>query len=228
LRIEDIYTSFKGGNGHEKIVFISFILFALLPPLTASVAQPTECLYWADSATNKIGRFTLDGSQAETILQERSADPYQIALDLGAGHLYWTDLTFGSIQRSDLDGSGVEEIVASGLLGPQRLALTVSDPTPIIIDPALAVTLHQNFPNPFNPSTLIPFTLPAPDAVTLAVYGVDGRRINTLINEMAVEGYNGIEWNGTDQFGNRVASGIYFYRLTAGNQTITKKMTLLK
>jgi hypothetical protein len=90
------------------------------------------------------------------------------------------------------------------------------------------ITLHQNHPNPFNPTTTISFTLPAPAHVRLAVYNVEGKLVKRLINGTRDEGNNRAVWDGTDIAGKPVSSGIYFCRLEVGGQTLTKKMVLLE
>ena len=84
-------------------------------------------------------------------------------------------------------------------------------------------SLSQNFPNPFNPETTIGYSIPKQFHVTLKVYDVLGREITTLINEEKNVGNYNVKFNSA-QF----ASGIYFYRLQAGDYTSTKKMVLLK
>ena len=86
--------------------------------------------------------------------------------------------------------------------------------------------LGNNYPNPFNPATSISFNLPNPASWTLKIYNVAGQLVRTF------EGYSSgqvsVIWNGKDNSGNEVASGIYFYKLNAGNLTATKKMVLTK
>ena len=94
--------------------------------------------------------------------------------------------------------------------------------------PALGLTLHQNHPNPFNPSTTISFYLPERCDVRLEVFDVSGRRVTCLIDDSMDKGPRSAEWNGNYQKGNTAASGVYFYRLTAGTKTISKKMILLR
>jgi len=86
----------------------------------------------------------------------------------------------------------------------------------------------QNYPNPFNPSTVIEFDLPSKSKVTVSVFNVLGRRVATLLNEERPAGSGSIVWDGTNDGGEAVASGVYFYRVRAGEQTIAKKMMLLK
>lgn len=89
--------------------------------------------------------------------------------------------------------------------------------------------LFQNTPNPFNPATRISFDLPAPADVTLEVFDVNGKRIRTLFDGHRDRGVHSETWDGTDSRGNRVSSGVYFYRLTVdGGHVFTKKMALLK
>ena len=93
---------------------------------------------------------------------------------------------------------------------------------------AQKLALHQNHPNPFNPSTTISFALPKKAQVHLSIYGLDGRLVKTLVNETLDQGYKEFTWVGTDSHGNPVSSGVYFYRLKAGKRVLTKKMVLLK
>ena len=88
--------------------------------------------------------------------------------------------------------------------------------------------LAQNYPNPFNPITKIQFDIPERTHVNLTVFNVLGQKVTTLDDEeLAPQSYEA-EWNGLSDGGNKVASGIYFYRLTAGDNVQTKKMMMLK
>jgi hypothetical protein len=89
--------------------------------------------------------------------------------------------------------------------------------------------LHPNRPNPFNPATLIHYEVPAAGGVmTLKIYDVAGRLVKTLIDGVEQPGRRLIEWNGRDDAGSRVASGVYFCRMTAPGYTRTQKMVLLQ
>jgi len=93
-------------------------------------------------------------------------------------------------------------------------------------------SLSQNFPNPFNPTTLIRYQLPAvsdqQSAVSLKIYNVLGQRVRTLVNKEQAPGYYSVIWNGRDDYGREMASGVYFYRLEAGRYSSSKKLLLLK
>ena len=88
--------------------------------------------------------------------------------------------------------------------------------------------LLQNSPNPFNPSTTIKFYIPNTSDVSIKIYDIMGREVATLINKQTTAGYHNVYWNGKNSRGENVASGVYLYRLTAGNFSETKKMNLLK
>ena len=88
--------------------------------------------------------------------------------------------------------------------------------------------LEQNFPNPFNPETVIKFSLPDESPVTLKVYNILGQAVNTLIDGVLPAGNHSVIWNGKNEKGNDAVSGIYFYRIQARNFEATKKMTLLR
>jgi hypothetical protein len=88
--------------------------------------------------------------------------------------------------------------------------------------------LLQNAPNPFNPKTTIAFSLPEANDVRLEIYDVAGRKVTTLVDERLGAGDHRVEWNGVASTGDRVASGVYFYKLTSGQDNVSKKMVLLK
>ena len=89
--------------------------------------------------------------------------------------------------------------------------------------------LHQNVPNPFNPTTTIRFDLAREGHVELRIYDVAGRRVKTLMDGSLAAGWNiGIPWSGLDEAGARVPSGVYFYQLVTDDLTATKKMVLMK
>lgn len=88
--------------------------------------------------------------------------------------------------------------------------------------------LNQNFPNPFNPSTEIAFSVPKQTAVKVVIYGLSGEVVATLVNQTMSAGNYRVTWNGRRDDGRSVASGVYFYHLQAEGFTATKKMTLLK
>jgi hypothetical protein len=88
--------------------------------------------------------------------------------------------------------------------------------------------LHPNFPNPFNPTTMIAYDLPDASDVQLDIYDLMGRNINTVVNQNQSVGRHFVIWNANDYLGNQVSAGVYLYRLQAGNKIFTRKMVLMK
>jgi hypothetical protein len=94
--------------------------------------------------------------------------------------------------------------------------------------------LSQNFPNPFNPATVIEYALPRASEVKIEIYNILGQKVRNLLDEGQEPGYKTIRWDGKDRNGTDVSSGIYFYRIVAhtvhGSEDFVqcKKMTLLK
>lgn len=92
----------------------------------------------------------------------------------------------------------------------------------------LLASLDQNTPNPFNPTTMISFTLAQRETVTLSVYDASGTLIRTLVDDARGSGSHQVTWDGRNNAGETVGSGVYFYRLTAGSFNESRKMVMLK
>ncbi len=88
--------------------------------------------------------------------------------------------------------------------------------------------LFQNYPNPFNPETEIRYQLPKKSDVRLTIFNLQGQKIRTLINGYQPAGTHSVKWNGQDQSGNAVVSGVYLYQMRVGNFMETRKMLLLR
>jgi hypothetical protein len=108
-----------------------------------------------------------------------------------------------------------------------KVASLTADGEEMEISPA-ATQLAQNYPNPFNPSTDIAFTLAETGQISLEIYNIKGQKVNTLAQGNYKKGEHLVSWNGTDDSGKPVSSGIYFYKLKDGRYTSTKKMILMK
>jgi hypothetical protein len=114
----------------------------------------------------------------------------------------------------------------TGYYGDNEVLTDVEDLTVTPTNPVL----NQNYPNPFNPITNISFSLPQDSKVNLNVYNIRGQKVRELANaEFRIKGVQNIQWNGTDDNGKKVGSGIYFYKLKVDNFTVdVKKCILLK
>jgi hypothetical protein len=125
----------------------------------------------------------------------------------------------------------LQELV--GLPVAEAVEKALGDSTTTHVDDTRIVSpkefaLQQNYPNPFNPSTQIIYTLPKAAHVNLAIYNLQGQEIKTLVEEFQSAGAKSVIWDGTDNQGREMTSGIYFYRLSAGGFRETKKMILMR
>jgi hypothetical protein len=129
------------------------------------------------------------------------------------------------------DGSYYAELIFSSnapqtVIVPVTLIVT-SDATNAESAPAL-LSLGQNYPNPFNPKTSISFALPQAGETRLAVYSASGQQVAILQDGPLAAGQHTVVWNGQDDAGRAVGTGVYFYRLEAEDLSLTRKMLLLK
>ncbi len=92
----------------------------------------------------------------------------------------------------------------------------------------IKVQLHRNYPNPFNPTTTISFSLPKEENIELTIYNIKGQKIKTLYSGTVDEGRHSMVWEGKDANDKSVSSGLYFYQLKIGNKVLTRKMLMLK
>jgi hypothetical protein len=148
------------------------------------------------------------------------------------GETDWTNL-YGDVLDTDTR-QFLDRAVTPGTTYHYRLTVWYTDIPSHIGGQATATALYphylaQNAPNPFNPTTKIGYSIPNPTHVELIVYDVGGRKVTTLLNEtVSPAGYHEEEWDGTRDDGGAVASGVYFYRMTAAGKTLTMKMVLVR
>jgi len=136
----------------------------------------------------------------------------------------------------DFNGDGIDDFAFSAIGTNSRGAVYImsgwSEATSAVYDyePTLpdGYRLSHNFPNPFNPETTIEFQVPARSQVTLRIYNVLGQEITTLINDDLSAGTYTVKWDGRDNQGHDVASGVYIYKLSSDTYTQSRKMLLLK
>ena len=118
------------------------------------------------------------------------------------------------------------------LSGGELTVITVS--APVSVDPQAINVLpenfivRQNYPNPFNPITHISYDLPKTMNVEIVIYNVSGQIVNRLLSIEQSAGSYTVTWDGTDNTGALVSSAIYYYRIKAGRNIISRKMTFIK
>jgi hypothetical protein len=183
-----------------------------------------------------------DGGERELHFTSEDGGGMHAALinpeDIVDGHL-----TAEAVEALEVMGYDVEETnngdgmltvkLTKGDAGNQeviefKMALGDDDPAAKEAELPKGYGLSQNYPNPFNPTTQIAYSLPQSEHVTIQVFNFQGQLIKTLIDQMMPAGEHTIEWNATGETGNRVASGVYLYRLSTGEISQSKKMTLVK
>ncbi len=134
-----------------------------------------------------------------------------------------------AVAAADLDGDGALDLaVASSVAdNAQVWANTAPEPAVAALGPEPA-GLAQNVPNPFNPATEIPYSLAAPSHVSLVVFNTSGKVVRTLVDRFESPGNHVASWDGINDAGDKLPSGIYFYRLTTGETVELRRMTLLR
>jgi len=113
----------------------------------------------------------------------------------------------------------------------EPVEIQVLSPTSIKNDHTLSpqkYVLFQNHPNPFNPDTRIKFQLPEKEKVSIQIFNNHGVKLKTLINEIRDAGYHEVSWNGKDSYGKNIPSGVYLYRIHAGEFFQVRKMVLVR
>jgi hypothetical protein len=111
---------------------------------------------------------------------------------------------------------------------PAEVVVSIENPATPISNLITNYNLLQNYPNPFNPETIIEYQVPERGQVELNIYNMLGQKIRTLVIDVMPAGTYQVWWNGKDDYGNQVATGVYLYQLRGKNALITKKMMLIK
>ena len=213
-----------------------------LDPISG-IAIAGNKLYWTEITEEKGGkirRANLNGSNFGTLVKLPDA-PTGIAIDAVGNKLYWTEAG-GNIRRASLSGQNVQKVV-SGLPAPAILVLGSVQVGPAAPANGSLVTaqtaipdttsLLANYPNPFNPETWIPYQLAKPSNVKITIYDTRGVVVRHLDLGYQFPGTytsrtRAAYWDGRNSQGERVASGVYFYRLETDAMSPLRKMVILK
>lgn len=139
-------------------------------------------------------------------------------------------VAYVNAHQAVVTGEGLEILACQSATAPGRIRKPDGSggPQAVATVSSAALELLPNQPNPFNPSTTLRFVLPVSEHVRLSIFDVSGRRVVTLVDEARSAGLNTVHWNGTNERGQPVASGLYVSRLEAGKETLTRKLVLLK
>tara|TARA_B110000495_G_C22990342_1_gene583070 strand:+ start:120 stop:1706 length:1587 start_codon:yes stop_codon:yes gene_type:complete len=180
------------------------------------VASQSNNLGWELYRSTDSRVFT---KVSELILGEGMSDEFK-SYDFVDSELPKVDVLYYYLNQIDLDGTTSRSQVIEVLLSSTAVAQQALP---------MANALRQNFPNPFNPETMINFDLSGDQVVSLTIYDMTGQVVRTLVDgqPMAAGAYRQL-WDGRNSNGAKVASGVYFYQLRAGDFIAKKKMTLLQ
>jgi hypothetical protein len=215
-----VYPFTTSGNIYVSDMDNGLYVFLFTPDVTAVSIAVFDAVYRNGGVRLSWVIASADGLAGFNIYRSANADD---------GYRRLNDLLLSAAARSRYDDRSVEP----GETYWYRLGAVDSDgeflsvPRQITV-PQRTLRLQQNVPNPFNPSTAITYELPAPGHVTLTIYNPLGQQVRTLVNATRAAGIETVTWNGADDAGRRVASGVYFYTLNDGHVTRTRQMLLLK
>ena len=229
-----------------------------LPKVPKSIALDVKAgkIYSTEAHINTgsgiIRRLNLDGTEPQTVLKPariqlektRLSGPLGIAVDPYGGKIYWIDLNPGRIHRANLNGTDAEDIV-TGINWGRFIALDLTQTIeswgvvnrqgkqPTLWGRIRGTALLPNFPNPFNPETWIPYQLAEAAHVRIRIYDALGHLVRELdLGKQPAGDYlsrqRAAYWDGCNNTGEVVSSGVYFYMLKAGNYRTTRRMTVAR
>jgi len=201
----------RDAQGSERT--LSFTTVPTKPDVNRLDLPPAPPSFDVRYASNRMAEFADEGRVKDVALRITSAS-YPLSITWKS-HDEATLLIDG--KATSLKGAG--NVVITNPDSPIKLRLIPSGGVELPKDFAV----HQNYPNPFNPVTTIRYDLPTAAKVSLKVYNVLGQEVVTLVDEVQDAGYKTVKWDGS-----AIASGLYYYRIVAGNFTDVRKMMLVK
>ncbi len=171
-------------------------------------------LNWLDGNFDQDPKF-VGGQPFDYNLTQQSP-----CVDAGATFFVWDGDTVLNVSDDEFQGNapdlGALESIYTGIDGNSFTTIPNQ------------VTLYPNYPNPFNPSTTIKYALPKKMEVRLIVFDVLGRKVATLVNKVQTAGYKVVKWEGQNDMGRRVASGVYLISLSTPQKKLVQKVILMK
>ncbi len=224
-------------------------------PQITSNGENGAIISWRDLREGSSGkvyamRVTGTGETVATLLQSSAVhaqgsriivewrlaeiDPDAMFIVLRSSGGGFEELIDPALKRDGLSFTYSDETCQPGVTYRYRIDIEVGGERRLLFEseaislPPLELALLQNYPNPFNSSTMMQYQLPEMARVKLEIYDSAGRRVACVVDCEQRAGSHSIRWEGKDAAGRDMSSGVYFYRLTAGKNAITRKMVLLK
>jgi len=192
------------------------------PPvnLVGSIEDEGVQLVWDESIDADFKYFSVYRSETKNfdpasveVLAKTSETTY-VDATIEAGKTYYYKVTATDFSGNEGTASAEATILVTGINGEMAI------PTEFV--------LNQNFPNPFNPTTVIRFGLPGVQQVTIKIYDIRGSLVRTLAQGRFSAGYHNLTWDGRDETGQIVSAGTYIYQIVSASEKISKKMVFLK
>ena len=219
---ETTHAPFGNNYGLQFVIWIGGVAKTVTTPanvITDLVWHHVAATY--DGATMKI---YVDAVEKASLAAPGSIDASTEPLIMGRNVTNSSYVIYGCIDEVHLFNKALSQTEIQWIrdTDEQGICPTAVAPTDF------AVELLQNYPNPFNPGTVIEYQLPEALDVNLTVYDANGRHVRLLVEDRMPAGPNSVRWDGKDDAGKDVATGVYFCRLQAGAVSQTRKMLLLK
>ncbi len=191
---------------------------------TGIVTNNNATVNWLEGNINQNPLFSEIGDQPFSLTE------LSLCIDAGIPDTTGLNLSpidiMGNLRIWDGDGNG-SEIIDMGVYEFGAPSFVKIDKN--IITQTPNNVLQQNYPNPFNPSTIIEFSIQNDSQIELSIYNIKGQKIKSLVNAEYINGSHSITWNGDNDFGKPVSSGVYYYKLIVNRKTeAVKKCLLLK
>jgi len=183
------------------------------------VLQSSSVMLWWDPSTDENFQYFLLERSTDSLFVENVVSNYLVGSYYTDEDLEFDTEYFYRVSYFSTEWSEYSEIISVIL---ENLDISHGNNLPI------SYKIHQNHPNPFNPVTTIRYDLPEDGLVNITIYDMMGRQISTLVSGQQTAGYNIVQWNATNSFGEAVSAGLYLYTIHAGEFTQTRKMVLLK
>ena len=212
----------KSASGYSSIrgsVMSSTGTSGSLGKLGAQVGIEGSLIYATDNSTGNVAGYGVTNTDGSFTVAELAPGTYTVTVDKVD---YSSTSMTASPTYDPTTGAAVTSTVSMSID-----AVITDAPTDHPTVPTNYV-LAQNYPNPFNPTTQILFTIPRNERVTLSIFNVLGQRIATLVDGLLTQGTHVVTWNGRDNRGMQLPSGVYFYTLKAPGFAESKRMLMLK
>jgi hypothetical protein len=204
------YSFVADGNSGLLVFDNDCLLYALSANFVPDVwrGAPPLTVHFSDQSLGAVTSYAWDFGDGAT-----SSEANPVHVYAGAG-IYTVSLTVTNTTYSDT-------FVRTN-------CIVVGDGVSAVGDTPAVLALDANYPNPFNPQTTIGYSLPRTQRVSLVIYDLKGQAVATLVDGTEVAGPHSVVWNGRDDRGRNLGSGVYFYRLITAEETRVRKMLLLK